>query len=475
MSVTARTLDAFDDAYTRGITRAPHQPREKSGVARPRDVVPVREPAAEPIALGGTVLTPDVQHKHGWVTIEKGVIADIRKTQPAGVRPIDTGGVILPGLIDLHGHPEYNVFSAWEPPKQYVNRAAWRSSDEYAAVVKAPWAQLTGGGNSTSLKATMTRYAEVRAIVGGVTAIQGASDAYPKKNEALCRNVDLWIFGEQIARSTVDFDRLTADDITSLKSHIADGSVKAHYVHLAEGCHGNVAAVHEFENFVASGLLSAATIVIHGTALSSQHFDTLKQAGAKLVWSPQSNLRLYGQTTDIAAAMSAGLTVGLGADWLPSGSRSLLDELQVARQVLNGTQNPPSNRDLVQMVTSRAATIAGLDDHLGKLEVDRPADLVVLERRAADGYDSVLLSEPTAVQLTMIGGDIVYGRSDWLAPPIVNPADYEPVLAWGRPMLLDTRLGSPETGPTPTGPGLRLADMRARLIARYPNVGPILS
>ena len=30
---------------------------------------------------------------------------------------VATGGVILPGLIDLHGHPEYNVFSAWEPPK----------------------------------------------------------------------------------------------------------------------------------------------------------------------------------------------------------------------------------------------------------------------------------------------------------------------------------------------------------------------
>ena len=54
----------------------------------------------------------------------------------------------------------------------------------------------------------MTRYAEVRAAVGGVTAIQGASKDYPKKAEALVRNVDLLIFGKQVARSTVDFDRL---------------------------------------------------------------------------------------------------------------------------------------------------------------------------------------------------------------------------------------------------------------------------
>jgi 5-methylthioadenosine/S-adenosylhomocysteine deaminase len=473
MTPSKRDLDAFDTAYGRGLTRTPTRPRAP---AREGQVLAIaRAPAAEPIALGGVVLTPGIQHRRGWVVVENGLITDVATSKPAGVRAIDTEGVILPGLIDLHGHPEYNVFSAWEPPSQYINRQKWRDSDEYKQVVKTPWNSLTKNGTSPSLKATMTHYAETRAVVSGVTAIQGASDAYPKKNEALCRNVDLWIFGEHIARSTVDFDRLTPDDIIRLRSQLSDGSVKAHYIHLAEGKRGNTAAVHEYDRFVASGLLGSATVVIHGTALARPHFDALKSAGAKLVWSPQSNLRLYGQTTDIAAALHAGLTIGLGADWLPSGSRSLLDELQVARRVLDSTPNPPTNRDLVVMITSRAAAIAGLDSHLGTLAVGRPADVVVLDRLADDGYDSMLRSEPSAVQLTMIGGDIVYGRADWVAPPIASPDDYEPVIAWGRPMLLDTRLGSPETGSDPAGPGLRLADMRKRLIARYANVGPIFS
>ena len=47
----------------------------------------------------------------------------------------------------------------------------------------------------------------------------------------------------------------------------------------------------------------------------------------------QSNLRLYGR--DLAgAAIERGIQVGLGADWLPSGSPSLLAELKVARQSL---------------------------------------------------------------------------------------------------------------------------------------------
>jgi len=86
----------------------------------------------------------------------------------------------------------------------------------------------------------------------------------------------------------------------------------------------------------------------------------------------------------------------------------------------------------------------------------------------------VLLSDTSSVELVMIGGDVVYGRPDWLAT-MVDPSLYEPVIAWGRPGLLDTRLGSPEDAEAPGSPALRLADMRARLIGRYPNVGPIFS
>jgi hypothetical protein len=54
----------------------------------------------------------------------------------------------------------------------------------------------------------------------------------------------------------------------------------------------------------------------------------------KLVWSPQSNLRLCGQTTRAAHALSLGIPVGLGSDWLTCGSPSLLAELKVVRRVL---------------------------------------------------------------------------------------------------------------------------------------------
>ena len=465
---TMTRRDAFDEAYGRGVSRPLRRaPRSVGAAAAP--------PPGEPTAFGGSVLRSDGSLANGWVVVEGGRIVSIRATKPRDVRmAVNTSGVILPGLIDLHGHPEYNVFAPWEPPKVYINRGRWRDSEEYDGLIKKPWAALTSGGKSLSVKTAMTRYAEVRAVVGGVTAIQGASQDYPKKAEALVRNVDLLVFGSQVARSTVDFDRLDDEDVESIRKGIFDtGTVKAHYVHLAEGQKTNQTSVDEFVDFTKSPLFSAATVMIHGTALQREHFDQLASVGGKLVWSPQSNLRLYNETTDVGAALAAEVPVALGADWTPSGSPSLLHELKIARQTLQSSGVGLGDADLVQMVTSGAAEIAGLGDRIGTLAVGRAADLIVLPRRMEDPYDDVVSAYPAWVELVMIGGDVVYGRPDWVAT-LTSPADYEPVIAWGRTMLLDTRFGSPEDAGV-DGPPRRLAEMRAKLIARYPAVGPIFA
>ena len=135
---------------------------------------------------------------------------------------------------------------------------------------------------------------------------------------------------------------------------------------------------------------------------------------------------------------------------------------------------PLAAPDLVAMVTSTAATVAGLDEHLGALQPGRPADLVVLQRRLPDPYESVVAAYPDWVDLVTIGGDLVYTRPDWATRILTSIDDYEQVRAWGRPMLLDTRYGSPDSSPD-DGPARRLAEMRTRLVERYPAIGPIFA
>src|SRR5262245_353642 len=466
--------DAFDSAYTAGVPRPlagpPAAPRADASRAAP---APTRARPTGALALAGMVIAPDRVLSRGWVVVEDGVIRDVTGRKPAGVREFATAGVILPGLIDLHGHPEFNVFAPWDPPKTFINRGQWRNDPLYQQLVRDPWNQLTKAGTSAPVKKAMTRYAEVRAVVGGVTAIQGASKDYPKKAEALVRNVDLLIFGSQVARSTVDFDRLRPDDIASIERGITAGTITAHYVHLAEGQKTNQASINEFLGFGQSPLFGRATVMIHGTALDRSHFGQLADAGGKLVWSPQSNLRLYRETTDIAAALDAKVPIALGADWMPSGSPSLLHELKVAGRYLAENRVDVSARQLVDMVTGTAADVAGLGDKLGRLAPGRPADLVVLQPQRDDAFESVVAAYPSSVDLVMIGGDIIYGRGDWVRQ-LSTIEDYELLIAWGREMALDTRFGSPEQT-APNGPPRRLAEIRRQLIGRYPAIGPIFA
>ena len=53
--------------------------------------------------------------------------------------------------------------------------------------------------------------------------------------------------------------------------------------------------------------IAASLTGIHCNALTRQDFDRLAGVRAGMVWSPLSNLMLYGQTADIKAARAAGV------------------------------------------------------------------------------------------------------------------------------------------------------------------------
>jgi hypothetical protein len=307
-----------------------------------------------------------------------------------------------------------------------------------------------------------------------VTGIQGASAASSAKAEPLVRNIDQWAFGAHRARSLIDlpsgsfgkegFDRILA--------HIRAGTVNAFYLHLSEGKRGDEVSSKEYQRFLDLEAATPATNIIHGSALSADNLREVAALGCRLVWSPQSNLRLYGETTLAGEALAAGMPVALGADWLPSGSTSLLAELKVARRELARQGHPIPAAELVAMVTSMAARVAGLDDHLGSVADGRPADLVVLERHHRDPYENVCLADPSWVELVSIGGDVTYARADWFGALSggAEGTTIEDLVAWGKPMRLDTGFQSAADAPAPS-----LTQIRTLLTSAYPPVGPIFA
>ena len=454
--MASSSADTFETDYTAGVLQADPAPAQPADTV---EAVPVRE-----FALAGCVLSSDRVLERGFVRLGGPTLGAITDTPPSGVEIVETDGVILPGLVDLHGHPEYNVFAPWEPPTTYANRGVWRDSSEYETLVKKPYARF----RAADLVPTLTRYAEIRALVGGVTAVQGASVNARVLDEALVRNIDRRIFGQHRARSIIDLDSVRGDALQTLHADLAGNAIDAIYIHLAEGV--DDASRAEFELLKSKQLLVPQAVIIHGTALSDEQMQELAGAGAKLVWSPQSNLRLYAATTQVKRARELRIAVGIGADWVPSGSLSTLDELRVARHQLAFQDAADDPRALVGMVTWDAAAIAGLTGRVGDLQPGMPADVCVLERCHEDPWESVLRADPSAVQLVTIGGNLVYARTDWYDRLTEDPHG-ERVWAWGRQMTLDTTY-SVRAG---TGTPPRLAELRKAILGADIAAGPIFA
>jgi hypothetical protein len=122
-----------------------------------------------------------------------------------------------------------------------------------------------------------------------------------------------------------------------------------------------------------------------------------------MVWSPFSNLLLYGGTADVAAAKAAGVAIALGCDWGPSGSRSLLGELKVAH-LWSERNNIFTPRELVAMVTREAAGLLEWSPVLGSIEADKRADLLAISGDTGDPYLQLINAKENDVALVMISG-----------------------------------------------------------------------
>jgi cytosine/adenosine deaminase-related metal-dependent hydrolase len=382
------------------------------------------------VVLAGKIVTMNAARDvwpNGALWVHNGVIVAVARdrealesavgelSNPAGdaqqiqalraARVVHVNGVIYPGLIDLHNHPEYAIYPLLPIKRKYKDRYEWRFyDDDYARRITNLNTLLTAP-HYLDLALEVGRYGEYKALVGGTTSLQGgrANLAYAKE-ECLVRNIETSPVASRLAFSRVDIGR-DAAEWQRMREERNNGML---VVHLAEGVGPRMA--NEFEALKRSGLLGPELVAIHGVGLTGVQFKEMASVGAKLVWSPLSNFLLYGQTADIAVARAAGVKLSLAPDWTPSGSKSILGELKVADLVnihqLGGTL---SNRELVEMVTINPAEAMGWQGRLGTIAPGYLADLVIVDDSVDDPYRNLVLATEENVRLVMIRGDALYG------------------------------------------------------------------
>lgn len=427
--------------------------------------------AGVPLVLGGTVITPDGSLPHGYVVITDGRITNVsseRPDLPDAVR-VNTGGVILPGFVDLHNHVPWNVLPRWSPGRLFTDQRQWAGDPSFLPIAS----------QFDHLVAThfcdMNTWGELRALVGGTTSIMAT---YPKPCiHGLVRNLDFnsGFYGttelnrEHIFNAPPPFPPPsdTAGRVALVQAarfFIANPFYEALAMHVAEGT--DAFAEEQFTFLQSHGLLNPKGILIHGVALGANDFRDMAASGTALVWSPRSNLELYGTTANIAAALDAGVEIALAPDWALTGSSNMLDELKTAAQWnrahLGGRL---SDRQLVDMVTSVPARVAGVDDEVGAIRAGLHADVLVIgsEDEDADPYHTVVDASPTNVRLVLIDGVPLYGDAD-LMQRLWAKSDLEYVSVAGMRKALATPLAV-----------LRIADVQARLQAALEEEGTALA
>lgn len=322
-------------------------------------------------------------------------------------------GLVSPGLINAHDHITYaGNDPADHGTERYDHRHEWRKGLNGHTAIPVP--QTSGA----------VAWGELRHVLAGTTSLFGSGGV-----AGLVRNLDKDTSGLDPAKK-VTYDTFPLGDsggqmlvgscsYPSIQSASSVAQMHCYIPHVAEGV--NDAARNEFlclSGARAGGqdLVRPNTAFIHGVGVRPEDVAAMAAEGTGLVWSPRSNLDLYGNTAPVSVYARMGVRIALGTDWTASGSMNLLREVRCAdsfnRTYLDGVF---TDRDLLDMVTSRAAEVMGLDDLLGSLKPGLLADIAIFDTHGAADERAVLDAGVRDVVLVLRAGVPLYGDADLVA------------------------------------------------------------
>lgn len=401
--------------------------------------------------LQGTILAPDQLLHRGEVLIdESGHIlcasCDCSKDAAyAGASIIAcANGVISPGLINPHEHITYqNNAPVGHGSERYENRSDWQGARGHTRL------EYKSGANQT-----VQAFGELRFLMGGTTTIAGGGgipglarniDTSANELEGLpAQPADSDVFplstpGKNLAKGC-DYSPggTTTQQVSQLASYLP---------HISEGI--DIEARNEFlcTSGASVDLVQGQTAIIHGVALQATDAKIVRNDMAKVVWSPRSNVDLYGNTAQATMLDMVGVNLSLGTDWVPSGSMNTLRELKCADSLnKNYYDKHFTDADLWRMATENAALAIGADRAIGFLKPGYLADVAIYDASRSADYRAVIDAGVEDVVLVLRGGRAMYGDDALVGHAVFGGgAGCDPLVAdvCGRPKraCIDVRIG----------------------------------
>lgn len=380
-------------------------------------------PGTSGLLIVGDILTPGEVFEGGAVLLdEAGVIQCVGcgcfDAGASATQVICPDAVVSPGLINAHDHIGWMNSEPWvandngvDPALRWEHRHDWRTGRR-----GHPKIVVAGGGASADEKAL----GELRFVLGGATSVFGSGSA-----PGLLRNLDG--FGgtvPEIDQPVARYDTFPLGDSNgtqrtsdcSYPGLVQPGDVEgydAYVPHVSEGI--DPEARNEFLCLTGQGqgavdVLGERSAVVHGVGVTAIDVALMATRRVKLIWSPRSNISLYGETAPVTLYHRLGVSIGLGTDWLPSGSMNVLRELACADELnqrnFGGTF---TDEDLWLMATLGAARALAMDDAIGVLAPGRMGDIAVFRNDGRRHHRAILEAGVDDVALVLRGGKVLSG------------------------------------------------------------------
>lgn len=434
---------------------------------------------ADILIADGTVITMDPARRvieDGAVAIVGNRIVAVGTTTElrARFRPrtvIDARRkVVMPGLIDGHGHAGHAMFKSLGADSDQWNEAVermyahgstadfWKADALLAGMERLKSGVTTSvnvfGGGSDVYRVDDPKYGD--AYLGAIEAIGvrwflgvgPRRGPYPSKftewNGEARKDVER-SFDQQIAvadtlirkwngaaagrvNMAVAYPTISPDaklegaalEAVKREARTARDMSRRHHVFFLQD--GHTRGTVKFANDVL-GLLGPDAIFSHATSLTEEEIGLIASTGTRISHNPSAIFSMYGRnpTTEL---IDAGATVMLGSDGVaPDRSydmfRHMFQATRYHRFYFHDSNVLPAGK-VLEMATVDAARALGLENEIGSLEPGKKADIILVD-----------WFKPHLVPMNMPVHRMVY---------FANGADVATVLVDGRILMRDRKL-----------------------------------
>ncbi len=134
------------------------------------------------------------------------------------------------------------------------------------------------------------------------------------------------------------------------------------------------------------GCLNDRLIAFHGVCLDETDIRTFRDHGCKVVYNPESNMKLASGFAPVSRMLAAGVRVGLGTDGCASNNNldmfQAMDTAAKLEKVINLNPTLMPAPTVVAMATREGAKVLGMEQMTGCIKPGLKADLIMIDLRS---------------------------------------------------------------------------------------------